>query len=296
MIISETLGNYPFEENIIGTLNDARERFLKPGGSIIPAAVEQFARPVLGERLYSELAAWDEVGYGLDFSRLPSWSFNNIYVRWLTPADLLDGGAAAKPGTTCASTGRTRRRALARLNGRSHAQPPSTVWRCGGRPTWSRACACQPGRSRRARTGSSSIFRCWSRSRWRQGDAARTPEIHHVVRGRAPTLMWALSVADDTRRASDVAPGSRPGEGLPALRPLAQSAIPVLMGSPPGPCVSWSGLTRPSIRQLARAVCGWLDPRTSPRMTGLLCASVQPQMEIRRRHLTRGRASPRSPR
>ena len=96
LIISETLGNYPFEENIIGTLNDARERFLKPGGSIIPAAVEQFACPVLGERLYSEIAAWDEVGYGLDFAPAKVMSFNNIYVRWLTPADLLDGGAAAK--------------------------------------------------------------------------------------------------------------------------------------------------------------------------------------------------------
>ena len=31
VVVSETLGNYPFEENIIATLNDARERFLKPG-------------------------------------------------------------------------------------------------------------------------------------------------------------------------------------------------------------------------------------------------------------------------
>src|SRR5262245_33098498 len=96
VIVSETLGNYPFEENIIATLNDARERFLKPGGSIIPAAVEQFACPVVGQRLYRELAAWDEVGYGLDFAPAKRMSLNNIYVRWLEPADLLGGGAAAK--------------------------------------------------------------------------------------------------------------------------------------------------------------------------------------------------------
>src|SRR5262245_102545 len=34
VIVSETLGNYPFEENILETLNDARARFLEPGGTI----------------------------------------------------------------------------------------------------------------------------------------------------------------------------------------------------------------------------------------------------------------------
>lgn len=100
LVVSETLGNYPFEENIIATLNDARERFLKPGGVIIPRRIEQFACPVVGERLYRELAIWDEVGYGLDFAPAKVMSLNNIYVRWLEPADLLDGGRAAKSWDT----------------------------------------------------------------------------------------------------------------------------------------------------------------------------------------------------
>ena len=37
VIVCETLGNYPFEENIVETLNDARERFLNPGGVDHPA-------------------------------------------------------------------------------------------------------------------------------------------------------------------------------------------------------------------------------------------------------------------
>src|SRR5215210_1250312 len=32
VVVSETLGNYPFEENLIDALNDARARFLAPGG------------------------------------------------------------------------------------------------------------------------------------------------------------------------------------------------------------------------------------------------------------------------
>lgn len=96
IVVSETLGNYPFEENIIGTLNDARERYLRPGGIIIPGGVEQFVCPVIAERLYKELTVWDEVGYGLDFTPARSMSLNNIYVRWLNPDDLLEGARAAK--------------------------------------------------------------------------------------------------------------------------------------------------------------------------------------------------------
>src|ERR1700704_5165323 len=95
VVVSETLGNYPFEENIIATLNDAHARFLKPGGVIIPKSIEQFVCPVTAERLYRELSVWDEVGHGLDFAPAKAMSLNNIYVRWLAKDDLLDGGAAA---------------------------------------------------------------------------------------------------------------------------------------------------------------------------------------------------------
>jgi type I protein arginine methyltransferase len=96
LVVTETLGNYPFEENIIETLNDARARFLTPGGRIIPAGLEQFACPVIGARLFRELASWDDVGYGLDFAPAKKLTMNNIYVRWLEVDDLLDGGRAAQ--------------------------------------------------------------------------------------------------------------------------------------------------------------------------------------------------------
>ena len=85
VVVCETLGNYPFEENIIATLNDARARFLEPGGVVIPYSVEQFVVPVVDERYYRELARWDEVGYGLDFAPAKLMTLNNIYVRWLRP-------------------------------------------------------------------------------------------------------------------------------------------------------------------------------------------------------------------
>jgi protein arginine N-methyltransferase 1 len=96
VVVCETLGNYPFEENIIETLNDARQRFLKPGGIVIPHAVQQFACPVVAERFYRELCAWDDVGYGLDFAPAKTMSLNNIYVRDFSADGLLRRGEAAR--------------------------------------------------------------------------------------------------------------------------------------------------------------------------------------------------------
>src|SRR5262245_24393550 len=100
VVVCETLGNYPFEENIIATLNDARARYLKGGGVIIPHRVEQFVVPVVGERHYRELARWDEVGYGLDSAPAKHMTLNNLYVRLLEAGDLPDGAAAARAWDT----------------------------------------------------------------------------------------------------------------------------------------------------------------------------------------------------
>jgi protein arginine N-methyltransferase 1 len=93
LVVSETLGNYPFEESIIETLNDARRRFLKPGGALVPRALEQLVAPVVTDRIHRELSAWD--GAGFDLSAAKAMSLNNIYVRTLAPKDLLDAGAHA---------------------------------------------------------------------------------------------------------------------------------------------------------------------------------------------------------
>jgi SAM-dependent methyltransferase len=94
VVVSETLGNYPFEEHIIETLNDARRRFLKPKGTLIPRALEQLVAPVISDRVQRELCAWDACGFDLSVPKV--MSLNNIYVRTFAPKDLLDAGASAK--------------------------------------------------------------------------------------------------------------------------------------------------------------------------------------------------------
>ena len=96
VIVSETLGNYAFEENIIDTMADARARFLKSGGVLIPGRITQHVAPVTVPRVHDELSAWDRVGRGLDLSVAKAMSLNNVYVRLLAGSELLGKGASAK--------------------------------------------------------------------------------------------------------------------------------------------------------------------------------------------------------
>lgn len=88
VIVSETLGNYAFEEHIIDTLADAKARFLKPGGVMIPQRVVQYVAPVIAPRIQNEFAVWDTTGFDLSIAR--TMSLNNIYVRTLKPDELLE--------------------------------------------------------------------------------------------------------------------------------------------------------------------------------------------------------------
>ncbi|MDH4275268.1 MAG: 50S ribosomal protein L11 methyltransferase [Gammaproteobacteria bacterium] len=95
IIVSETFGNYAYEENIIENIEDAR-RFLKPGGTLIPGRLEQFVAPITSPRFLQELQVWDDVGYGLDFTLAKQMSLNNLYVRKISAADLFSGADSAQ--------------------------------------------------------------------------------------------------------------------------------------------------------------------------------------------------------
>ncbi len=100
VVVSETLGNYAFEENIISTLTDAAQRHLKPGGVMIPSGVRQFAAPVVSGRFHRELSVWADagpkLGVAIDLGEAQHLTFNNAYVRLMDAGDLLDGLASAR--------------------------------------------------------------------------------------------------------------------------------------------------------------------------------------------------------
>ena len=95
VIVSETLGNYALEENIIATLADARRRFLKTGGRVVPAGITQYVAPVVAPRIDEELRAWQRIGHGINLAAAQAMTLNNAYVRLLQPDELLDAGRSA---------------------------------------------------------------------------------------------------------------------------------------------------------------------------------------------------------
>lgn len=117
VVISETLGNYAFEEHMIETLTDARKRFLKPGGQLIPRCVTQFVCPVIAPRIHEELTVWDRAGFNLDLSIGRVMSLNNAYVRTLAPGELLGEGREAKVWDRCdfSKDGKSNRKGEARF-------------------------------------------------------------------------------------------------------------------------------------------------------------------------------------
>lgn len=88
VVLSETLGNYALEENIIETIQDAK-RFLKPKGIIIPGKIRQCVCPVISDRLMKDIDIWSNVGFDLDFTEAREVCLHNMYVKTFLNSDLL---------------------------------------------------------------------------------------------------------------------------------------------------------------------------------------------------------------
>jgi protein arginine N-methyltransferase 1 len=93
VVVAEVLGNFAYEEDVLETLRDA-QRFLAPGGTLIPQSIAQWAAPVTTDRFERELSSWRGVGHGLDFADAEYMTRNNMYVYAIEPGDLLPGAAA----------------------------------------------------------------------------------------------------------------------------------------------------------------------------------------------------------
>jgi protein arginine N-methyltransferase 1 len=92
IVVAEVLGNFAYEEDVLETLRDA-QRFLLPGGTLIPASIVQWVAPVVTDRFDLDLRSWRSVGFGLDWSDAERISRNNMYVYAIQPNDLLESTA-----------------------------------------------------------------------------------------------------------------------------------------------------------------------------------------------------------
>lgn len=83
VIISEIIGTFAIEENILQVIPDARKRFLKENGTIIPSSIKMTIVPVESSSLYKEVEFWSKDTYGVDFSSIHKMAANNRYIKSL---------------------------------------------------------------------------------------------------------------------------------------------------------------------------------------------------------------------
>lgn len=83
VIISETLGSFGLEEDIVGFMSDARKRFLKKGGLLIPLSIDIFLVPVDAKDIYREINFWKGNHYGIKLDPLREMAVNNQYNRYI---------------------------------------------------------------------------------------------------------------------------------------------------------------------------------------------------------------------
>ena len=80
VILTETMGTFGFEEGILGSLTDARNRFLKKGGRLIPHGVDLFLVPVELPQFYKHVIDfWIAGCQGFDFSPVRDLTVNNFH-------------------------------------------------------------------------------------------------------------------------------------------------------------------------------------------------------------------------
>jgi SAM-dependent methyltransferase len=109
LLVTEVIGNEPFEEEILETTLDARRRLLKPGGRLIPHTLELLARPLLipdgdaRQRAIGRDAVerWRQL-YAIEFQPLLDAAFPGP-VNNPTEAEVLAGWPPVGPACTLAT-------------------------------------------------------------------------------------------------------------------------------------------------------------------------------------------------
>ncbi len=96
VVISETLWNFGLGEGILRTLGDAKKRFLKPDGRIVPGRMTMQVAPVQSDERERELSCWNQKVCGVDMSVAYKMAKNNMYRMVLSPEMLL-----ARPEELC---------------------------------------------------------------------------------------------------------------------------------------------------------------------------------------------------
>jgi SAM-dependent methyltransferase len=89
VIVADQIGHFGFNAGVLEYFSDARERFLKPGGKMIPAGVELVVTPVESPMMWGQVEFWNQSPAAFNFSPARTLAANTAYPTKLRPEELL---------------------------------------------------------------------------------------------------------------------------------------------------------------------------------------------------------------
>jgi Arginine methyltransferase oligomerization subdomain/Ribosomal protein L11 methyltransferase (PrmA) len=79
VVIGDQIGRFGFDAGVLEYFSDARERFLKPDGVMIPSRIDLCVVPVECPEIWNQVEFWNTNPAGFDFSPTRSWAANTGY-------------------------------------------------------------------------------------------------------------------------------------------------------------------------------------------------------------------------
>lgn len=92
-VVTDMAGRFGFEAGLFELMRDARRRFLKPGGRIIPRAVSLWVAPVDSNDVRDHVDFWSTDRHGLSFRAAHQVATSTGYPRAFAVAELLADGS-----------------------------------------------------------------------------------------------------------------------------------------------------------------------------------------------------------
>jgi protein arginine N-methyltransferase 1 len=90
VLVSEMLGAFALQEQILSIFIDARTRLLTPNARLIPSRFALTAVPVERPADHElHVGSWSKPRYGIDFSVLRAFAANQLFTKDIAPADYL---------------------------------------------------------------------------------------------------------------------------------------------------------------------------------------------------------------
>jgi protein arginine N-methyltransferase 1 len=95
LVVADQIGHFGFEAGLLEAFSDARARFLKPGGRVMPRRVRLLVAPMESVDIRRRLAFWSKRPGGFDMSAAGDIARNTGYPLTFSAAEMLGPSACA---------------------------------------------------------------------------------------------------------------------------------------------------------------------------------------------------------